>query len=63
MVLRAFFTSLVLTALSFWGGGILYSEHTNSPIWIVIQLLRNFVIYFAVFILVFYLVKKLEKRK
>lgn len=44
--------SLVLSALSFFNGGVLYStdETAFPPVWM--QLARNFLIYFACFFIV-----------
>lgn len=63
MILRTFLVSLALTALSFFCGGVIYSEHVSPSVQIAVQLLRNFVIYFAVFFLIFYFAEKLKKRK
>ena len=62
-VLQAFTAALLCTILSYFCGGVRYDfgQTHFPPVWV--QLGRNFLIYFALFLLVIYVVRFFMRKK
>lgn len=58
---KAFGVALVLTGISFFNGGVRYSDVPNIVAPVGLQLLRNFLIIFVVFYIGFWVLDKIEK--